>query len=1475
MTKLYPLTREQEGLWIEWKYDPYGTSYNTCVKIKLEGQLDVAKFCQAAQDVVSHFELLRSYFVEEAGKVFLALSDEKYHLEYLDLTNQDIVDPSKKALEFLEEKRNKAIDLRAFPLISAALIKAGEQEFYFIGMVPHIISDGISALYFLQSISQIYNKGFAAFKEEQGDAKNWLTYLVEREAESSAEKQQADEQYWQENLAEAEHVLDIGKKLCERTSFLAKREKFEISPESSKFFRKLAFSNRTSIFSVIAALFASFAKRYFNPEQLLVGYPVNIRPVGYKNAFGFFVNVIPLNIDLSGDPTFIELVARIDARRRSDKKHQNLSSLDIVKAKRQTAKDFSGQMFNVSMVETVSRLQNLTLDGIISTSLDTEVIEIHDDLSFIYEISETHISFWFEYLLDNFSEQQVKQMTEHMQNLLQAIEDNPEQKISSYNLVNKSEENLLVKEWNETESPYQHKTLPEFIEAAAAKYPTALALQFGSNQITYQELNERANYLAHFLLSKQLEPAAKIALILPRSIEQITVMLAIVKAGATYLPIDITAPAERVAEILADAQVRFLFTSHTYQSKFVELKQDKLYIEQLTEYSAGQAATNPELANLDDLAYLIYTSGSTGKPKGVMLTHRALAVRLSWLQEDFPVSTADKILQNTNYSFDISVAEIWWPLSMGASLILADSEKSKSAAYLISLIKQQQITTSCLVPSAFNLILKALHDPQDLASLKQILLCGEALSLNLVQDYFKFGQARLFNLYGPTEATIYASSKECSAQDKMVTIGKAITNTEFYVLNEQLNLQPIGTIGELYIGGAALAEGYLNRAALTAERFIENPYGQGKIYRTGDLVRYLANGEIEYISRADNQIKLRGYRIELDEIAAVLREFPELDESLVLIKNINSSKQIVAYYAAAQEIAEIKLREFLAEKLPEYMVPNFIIYLQELPKLASGKLNRKTLPEPQITHQQKIIPVKTKQQKAVQEIFAKLLRIDKKLIGLENSFFELGGDSLMTLELSALLERKKIYIEPHELFAQRTINAILAHAKDYKISYDNNELITGTYPLHPRQDKFFAEAYQNPHHWLRAALVEFDSKKLELNKLIAALNQVINFHDSLRLSFREISGKWQLDNHPANLALKVAEYDLTDIAAEQLTQVQNNYLNQAARTVSLEQAPLIKAVYFKLADNKARFALLIHHLTIDMHSLNIILRDVVDCYKELVKGRNPQNILRKTTDLRTYQSWLAAYKAEQQELDFWQEQLAAGSAIGQRLASLKLEESAQDYIELTLTKEQSIELREVIAKKHDSELQHILLAGFANALRDYFATDSFTVNICSHARGKLAEDINLSRTVGWLNSVFPIALKPTEPDFIKQLGQHITEVPLYGLGYMVERYKQQNPALLKFAEPKFFFNYVSRVESELPDNFPLKLLEFNKDAQLIDPQNKAAYLLNIEAATVDGQVIIRISYCQKFFKPEQITQFKQRYLAHLVNINEQHIAQSA
>jgi amino acid adenylation domain-containing protein len=751
---------------------------------------------------------------------------------------------------------------------------------------------------------------------------------------------------------------------------------------------------------------------------------------------GNFLNMAALRCDLSGNPTFIELL-----RRTRDTTLNAFSNSDLpfeamvkhLKFERDPSRNPIFQVLLQVLPSTAPRIGDLDIS---SFHFDLKFAPV--DLSLL--LYEDVGGYWgrFEYCTDLFEAQTIRRLCGHYGGLLHAIVRDPDRSISMLPLLTDAERNQLLVEWNATKRNYpKNKCLHRLCEAQAEKTPDAVAVTFEDNQLTYRELNQRANQLAHYLRRLGVGPDVLVGICMERSLEMIVGLLGVLKAGGAYVPLDPEYPKERLGYMMKDSHAPVLLTQQRLVEKLPEHSSKILCLDNDWKVIGQELSDNPiNITGMEHLAYVIYTSGSTGNPKGVMIPHGAITNHMLWMQETFPLNETDRVLQKTPISFDASVWECYAPLLVGARLVMARPGGHQDGGYLAKLIGEQEITALKVVPSLLRMLL---DEPtlSDATSMRRVFCGGEALTIELQQKFHARLTAALWNLYGPTETTIDVTFFECKrdASSDVVPIGRPIANTEVYILDSELKPTSIGVAGELYVGGASLARGYLNRPDLTAEKFIRNPFSNdpdARLYGTGDWVRYRSDGNIMYLGRIDNQVKIRGFRIELGEIEAVLNQHPGLRETLVTAReDVPEDKRLVAYIVPNREPAPAirELRDFLKEKLPDYMVPSAYVLLDSLPLTLNGKVDRRALPDPGRTEQQEYneyVAPRDETERVLCRVWSEVLGVHR--VGIDDDFFAIGGHSLLAAKLFARLDEEFGRSLPlGVLFAAPTVRSLAGH----------------------------------------------------------------------------------------------------------------------------------------------------------------------------------------------------------------------------------------------------------------------------------------------------------------------------------------------------------------------------------------------------------------------------------------------------------------
>ncbi|MEM7061627.1 MAG: amino acid adenylation domain-containing protein [Cyanobacteria bacterium P01_B01_bin.77] len=1032
-----PLSFAQQRLWFLHQMQPDAAVYNLPMAIEVEGFLDVAAFTQSLNDIVRRHEALRTRFVTVDGQPAQVVeAPAPVAVEQIDF--QDIADPTVKITQAAITAAQAPFDLSRDQLLRVTLLRLGETKSVVLFTLHHIIADGWSMEILIQELAVGYRAALMGQIASLPDLSvQYADFSVWQHQWLQGDNLENQLDYWRNQLDVHQSVLQLPTDFprARVQTYRGAVEQFSLSSDLSQQLTALAKSQSATVFMTLLAAFKVLLYRYTGQGDLVVGTPIaNRHRAEVEGLIGLFVNTLVLRSHLSSHSSFQVLLEQIKTTTLAAYDHQDLPFEKLVEAL-QPERDLShSPLFQVKF-----RLENapqatLSLPGLTFKRLPQAVTTAKLDLSVDLYETPNGIVGGFEYNCDLFKPDTIQRMVQHFQTLLAAIVAAPNQPIAELSMLTAAERQQQLSDWNNTQKPYRQDSCFHYLfEEQVEKTPDAIALIYDDGmslqQLTYTELNQRSNQLAHYLISLGIGPETIVGICVDRSPEMIIAMLAILKAGGAYLPLDPTYPPERLDYMLSDAQVTVLLTQSQF-SLSTTAQRMNLDTDGLHDWSD----TNPEHAvGPDHLAYLIYTSGSTGKPKGVLVPHGGLVNLTEDKIRVCQVHPGDCILQFFSFSFDASIPEIIMALATGSKLLLAPAPLMLPGPELKSLIQRHRVTHITITPSALVSV------PYDqFPELRMVLVGGEAPDPELIQTW---SQNRLFiNAYGPTETTVNASMVPCGNGHPLDPTLLPSTNKQLYILDDNLQLLPIGVPGELHIGGIGLARGYLNRPELTAERFIPNPFvvektvGNPRLYKTGDLAAYLPDGRIKILDRIDNQTKIRGFRVELGEVERILQSHPHIKTSVVVIREDNGSKRLVAYGVPAvrdgSQATPTEIRQFVAETLPQYMVPSVFMWLPALPLTPNGKVNTKALPTPAVVSSQAQVPPRNNTEQLLAQIFAQILSLES--VGIYDDFFELGGHSLLATQLVAqLLNQFEVEITVIDLFEATTV-ATLAQRVEQK-----------------------------------------------------------------------------------------------------------------------------------------------------------------------------------------------------------------------------------------------------------------------------------------------------------------------------------------------------------------------------------------------------------------------------------------------------------
>ncbi len=1014
-----PLSFAQQRLWFVQQLDPESPVYNVPSALRIQGDLNLAGLTRSISLIVERHEILRTTYQVFNDAPFQRINpSSQLDLPISDLSNISRGHQESELLFRLEEESRIPFNLSKDPVLRAKLFRLAPQEHVLFVNIHHIACDGWSMELFFRELWQFY----AAFSQSKTDLPQELPiqYADFADWQRTCLTEAAlaeDRKFWSKHLEGCQPRVDIIRDFVpgDLTANTGDRKSRIISLQSSDAIRDLARLHSATPFVVFLSAFNLLLYRYTGQEDLALGTPISGRSrFETEKLIGFFVNLLVLRSNMSGDPTFAELLSRLRDASVAAFSHQQLPFEQLVESVHSHRGSAQNPFFNV-----VFAVQNqMDLPRVPGLSLSS--IEVHNhtakfDLNLTILDTKKEFELTIEYRSDLFASETISRLLGHLELLLVNSVADPSKTLSEISFLSPAEERSLLFDWNQTDTPFpRSQCVHELFEHQAALRPDAPAVMYGQDRISYGELNVRANQLAHFLARHGVGPEKLVGVCLDRSVVMIVAMLGILKAGGAYLPLDQSYPVERLAFMLDDAGVSVVLTDSAGTRLLPQNKAKTIILDQERDRLLTEDASNPpNLVGSENSIYVIYTSGSTGTPKGICIPHRGVT-RLLCDTNYIRLDKKDKIAQLSNASFDAATFEIWGALLFGGQLIGIPKDIAISPSDLVKTLREQNITTAFLTTALFNQV--AAVFPAAFSSLNNLLFGGEAVDPNSVRAVLKHGAPqRLLHVYGPTETTTFASwyqIRNLPDNASTVPIGKPVSNTEFYVLDHHRRVVPVGVPGELYIGGDGVALGYLKRESLTRERFIENPFNPAsgkRLYRTGDLVRYTDDGNLEFISRIDNQVKLRGFRIELGEIEAALLTHGSVGECAVVVREDSpGNKRLVGYVVPASNttLSVAELRKLLKGKLPEYMVPGLFVFLDRLPLNHNGKIDRRALPAPgkgEVEPGGDRVLARNNLELELTKIWQQVL--DVQPIGVKESFFDLGGHSLLAVRLFSQINR--------------------------------------------------------------------------------------------------------------------------------------------------------------------------------------------------------------------------------------------------------------------------------------------------------------------------------------------------------------------------------------------------------------------------------------------------------------------------------------
>ncbi|MCW3464519.1 non-ribosomal peptide synthetase/type I polyketide synthase [Chitinophaga nivalis] len=1473
-----PLSFGQERLWFIDRLQG-SVQYHMPATLRLTGNLDKTALAAALQHIVNRHEALRTVIrINEAtgqGYQYI-LEKDTWQLQLQDLSG--IAGDAAALQAAMETCITRPFELATDHMMRACLLQLQDNEHILVLTIHHISSDG-------WSIANLINELIVLYHAFTTGVPVPLPPLA---------LQYADYALWQRKHLEGKVIdtqLEYWKKQLEDCPQLALPTDYERPPVQSTQGAAIAYridkalidrlnvlsqQQGVTLFMTLLAAFKVLLYRYAGQEDIAVGSGVAGRTQEEtEEMIGFFVNTLVIRSHLRADMPFTDFLQQVKETTLNAYTNQDAPFERVVEAVLDTRDLSVNPLFQVVfLLQNTPAAPALDLGGVeLSTASFRHTTSLFDMSFFVTEQADG-LQLDVEYCTELFKVSTMERLLGYYEHLLQAVADMPAQQIAALDMLGEAERQQLLVAFNQKQRQYDihaGKTIVAVFEAQAARTPDATAVIFGDTILSYQELDRLSGVAAHYLTQVGVTTGTLVPVFVGRSAALIVTILAILKAGGAYVPVDTEYPEERIAYILEDTAARIVVSSQDVKDHLPV--QQQMTVVETSVMMAGIDTLPPAdggnpVVKASQLAYLIYTSGSTGTPKGVMVQHDGVINLALSMQEELALQPGMKTLQFASIGFDAACFEIFNTLLSGGCLVMAAKETLLSGALLEALILQHQITLAVLPPS----YLHAMKDT--LGCLKTIVSAGEALNRNLAA-YIQAQGIRLINAYGPTETTVCASLTDTPVlADNTVVIGKPVANTSLYVLDAANGLAPIGGVGELCVGGIQVARGYLNRETLTAARFIANPFtgvAGDRLYKTGDLVRWLPDGNLVYLGRTDEQVKIRGHRIELGEIESVLEEHILVNRAVVVVKTDDSgNKRLIGYVLCEGAFLREVILSFLTSRLPEYMIPAQLVELTNLPLTANGKIDRKALPDYDLTNAANRVyeGPRNEAERTLAAIWQELLGVSP--ISIHDNFFELGGDSIVTIQVVNRAKHAGYQLHPKNVFIHPTIAGLAAVLADQQPQRQAGEqgYLSGESGLLPVQQWYLGDESNVSDHMIQSVPLEI-KKTIPVEIITTAVEYLVSFHDSLRFAYSNASGSWK--QWYGNEKGTVVVVDLQSVPVDNLAVEIAAYENHYNHSLDMRAGKLVCAVLFltPAAVPSNRLMITVHHMGVDVVSWRILLDDLDNILQDLQSGR-PIGLTTKSSSVREWYQALARYSQSDRLLsqrNYWQQAMDQY----QPLRTDKTYDSLVRISEMTawrvrldanLTQQLLLE----VSQAYRTDVKDLLLAALSLTLSEWMQSSKVSVGFEKHGREDIAQDVDISHTTGWFTTLSPVLLDAGMASdtglLLKSIRDQLNAIPDKGIGFGVLKYINQEAGLQGKDPWDVIFNYHGQIDYISNSHKWIAIAHTSAELKLIGDYTMR-FKLFIDGTVTDNELVIDWLYSTHHFQQATIKMLSAAYIRHL------------
>ncbi|MBI1390808.1 MAG: amino acid adenylation domain-containing protein [bacterium] len=1466
-----PLSSSQERFWFLHQLEGAGAAYNISSVWRLNGSLNEDALTWALAQIARRHAVLRTAIPSPNGRPVQSVLDDIDIPLWRD--DERGLPPSQietSVHERIGAESSYVFDLAHAPLWRVGLLRLKDEEYLLFLTFHHIVADGWSMGVFVNELIEFYR---ARSENAPPDVKELpiqfidYAYHQRRWMKEGGLKARLDE--WIETLRGAPPLLALptDRPRPPVQSFRGRVETFHIDAALLSSLNELSRRSGATLFMTLMTGLSIVLSRYSGQRDLTIGTPVANRPSRtLESLIGLFLNTLVFRIDLGDEPDFIQLLNRVRLIALDAYARQDVPFEEIVNALQPQRTLSYSPLFQVMLILQNAPASRFELPGLRIEPIPMQAETEKFDLTFSFVETGDGLLGEVGYSLDLFDAETVRRMAEHLRLTLIAMIEASNQPVFQTDWMTTEERRGVLHEWNATRAPLPEPLLiHQHIEEQARRTPEANALELDEVTVTYDELNRSANRLARYLRSTGVGVESRVGVCLERSFEMLIALLAVWKAGGAYVPLDPDYPQDRLSFMLDDSRVAAVITMSRHLDRLPESGRYICLDEESAKLDSLADTDLPPVQTPDNLAYVIYTSGSTGIPKGVMNAHRGVCNRLLWGQTMFPLTPRDRVVQKTPFSFDVSVWELFWPLMTGATLVIARPGGHRDAAYIMELVQRRKITVIHFVAPMLRVFLEQ-EGVERCRTVKRVFTSGEALPYETMTLFFQRLGAELHDLYGPTEAAIEVSHWACRPEyDRpIVPIGRPIQNVRLYVLDPWLNPCPVGVPGELFIGGVCVARGYHRRPALTGEMFLPDPYAPSpgaRMYRTGDSVRWLPSGEIEFFGRLDSQIKIRGFRVELGEIEAALSSLPEVREAIVLLREDAPGVKKIVGYLLADKRGEMAILNSLKRKLPEYMVPSALLYLDEWPLSPNGKIDRSALPAPVFQSESaRYTPPGTPVEKALADIWVDVLGVERA--GLHDNFFMLGGDSIQSAQVIARARRAGYRLTHKQIFQNQTLAELASVAEPVADSISLTETVEGLLPLTPIQSYFFERCNNHPHYFNQAVFLEIP-ESVSIKEIERILNALIVRHDALRLRFSRSGEQWnQSAIDPTQAAPRLFEYDASGDAEQVRSERIAEYAGRVQSSLNVETGPIVAAARFNMGAGRPALCLIvIHHLAIDGVSWRVLFEEM----EAIHRGEPlPPDISSSWTGWTRRLHEYTQSRRMNAAAEFWRSRTPVLSLIPHDF-TVESDANTANTAEsraIILSSEDTGALLHQAASAYGVNVQETLLAALAPVLCEWMDTAQCLIHLEGHGRDFEGEGIDLSRTVGWFTTLYPVMLEPgdskNERDLLIAMKEQSRRFARHAFEYGLLKNARPDE-MSRWPHPQVAFNYLGRFDrSVASSSFILGFAE-ESTGPMMDPNARRLHELEIVASIHQERLRVQWIYSRALHRPETIESWMNRF----------------